>query len=141
MLPQSSGDLPCLLQILDVHDDLADLLRHVQQQLRGLQGHVDQPLVDRHQFWLEDAHDGEVVGLEGTSQRLGHHRHIAAHQARLFDPYFTTKPEGTGLGLTIARSIAQQHEGELQIESDVGVGTRASVTLPRHVRKVDGVET
>jgi signal transduction histidine kinase len=50
---------------------------------------------------------------------------------QVFDPFFTTKEAGTGLGLSIVRKIVDQHGGEVQIESDVGVGTRASVILPR----------
>ncbi len=52
---------------------------------------------------------------------------------KLFDPYFTTKPEGSGLGLTIARSIARQHQGELTIKNNVNKGIVAHVTLPWHM--------
>jgi signal transduction histidine kinase len=51
---------------------------------------------------------------------------------RLFEPFFTTKDvgEGTGLGLSISYGIVQKHEGELNIESQVGVGTLFRLTLP-----------
>jgi signal transduction histidine kinase len=49
---------------------------------------------------------------------------------RIFEPFYSTSPEGTGLGLPIARRIAQAHGGELQMESTVGKGTIARVTLP-----------
>jgi signal transduction histidine kinase len=51
--------------------------------------------------------------------------------AQVFDPFFTTKEAGTGLGLSIVRKIVDQHRGEVRIESERGVGTRAIVTLPR----------
>jgi PAS domain S-box-containing protein len=51
--------------------------------------------------------------------------------AQVFDPFFTTKEAGTGLGLSIVRKIVDQHGGEVRIESERGVGTRATVTLPR----------
>jgi PAS domain S-box-containing protein len=51
--------------------------------------------------------------------------------AQVFDPFFTTKEAGTGLGLSIVRKIVDQHGGEVRIESERGVGTRAIVLLPR----------
>lgn len=51
--------------------------------------------------------------------------------AQVFDPFFTTKEAGTGLGLSIVRKIVDQHGGEVGVESERGVGTRAIVLLPR----------
>ena len=51
--------------------------------------------------------------------------------AQVFDPFFTTKEAGTGLGLSIVRKIVDQHGGEVRIESEQGVGTRAIVMLRR----------
>jgi signal transduction histidine kinase len=53
-----------------------------------------------------------------------------ADLARIHEPFFTTKRHGTGLGLSICRSIVRELGGELSIESQLGHGTRASVTLP-----------
>jgi len=52
---------------------------------------------------------------------------------RLFEPFFTTKNvgEGTGLGLSTAKTIVQQHEGELSIESKQGSGTTVTIELPQ----------
>jgi signal transduction histidine kinase len=50
--------------------------------------------------------------------------------AQVFEPFFTTKEAGTGLGLSIVRKIIDQHRGEVRIESERGVGTRAIVRLP-----------
>jgi signal transduction histidine kinase len=49
---------------------------------------------------------------------------------RIFDPYFTTKPEGTGLGLPIALQIIQAHGGTLDVRSILGQGTTVDVRLP-----------
>jgi two-component system sensor histidine kinase HydH len=49
---------------------------------------------------------------------------------RIFDPYFTTKPEGTGLGLPIALRIIQAHGGTLDVSSVFGGGTTLEVRLP-----------
>jgi signal transduction histidine kinase len=50
--------------------------------------------------------------------------------SRAFDLFFTTKPEGTGLGMAIARSVIDLHGGELTIASTPGQGTRVRARLP-----------
>jgi signal transduction histidine kinase len=50
---------------------------------------------------------------------------------RIFDPYFTTRPDGLGLGLTISRRIVEAHGGVLDVESRPG-RTVFSLTLPRN---------
>lgn len=56
----------------------------------------------------------------------------AAVKARVFDPFYTTKPVGvgTGLGLSISNNIIKSFHGEIQIESEEGKGTVVSVVLP-----------
>jgi len=49
---------------------------------------------------------------------------------RIFDPYFTTKPSGTGLGMAIVQKILTAHHGEIKLESEPGKGTRATILLP-----------
>jgi two-component system, sensor histidine kinase FlrB len=49
---------------------------------------------------------------------------------RLGEPFFTTKTNGTGLGLTVVKAVARAHQGELQLRSRVGRGTCALMTLP-----------
>jgi signal transduction histidine kinase len=55
----------------------------------------------------------------------------SAALTQVFDPFFTTKEAGTGLGLSIVRKIVDQHQGEVRIGSERGVGTRVTVLLPR----------
>lgn len=50
--------------------------------------------------------------------------------AKIFDPYFTTKQKGSGLGLATAYSIIQKHGGHISVESTLGAGTVFSVYLP-----------
>jgi PAS domain S-box-containing protein len=50
--------------------------------------------------------------------------------SRLFDPYFTTKQKGSGLGLATAYSIIKRHNGHLGVKSEVGVGTTFHMWLP-----------
>jgi signal transduction histidine kinase len=50
--------------------------------------------------------------------------------ARIFEPFFTSKPGGTGLGLPIVQRIVDAHGGQITLESDTQNGTRALLTLP-----------
>jgi len=49
---------------------------------------------------------------------------------RIFVPFFTTKPKGSGLGLSIVRKIVDAHEGRIDLSSTAGTETRFRVTLP-----------
>lgn len=49
---------------------------------------------------------------------------------KAFEAFYTTKARGTGLGLSICRRIAEAHGGDIQITSELGVGTTVTVTLP-----------
>lgn len=50
---------------------------------------------------------------------------------RIFDPYFSTKDVGTGLGLPIAKKIIEDHGGSIQASSEENKGTKILVTLPK----------
>ncbi|MCY4486321.1 MAG: ATP-binding protein [Deltaproteobacteria bacterium] len=52
------------------------------------------------------------------------------NQARIFEPYFTTKSEGSGLGLPIARRIVESHGGTIEVTSQTDAGTRFDIVLP-----------
>jgi signal transduction histidine kinase len=50
--------------------------------------------------------------------------------AKVFDPFFSTRDEGTGLGLTIVHRIVDEHDGHIEVESTLGVGTTFTIFLP-----------
>jgi signal transduction histidine kinase len=54
----------------------------------------------------------------------------AAVKAQLFTPFFTTKPKGVGLGLSISQRIIEGHRGAIRIISQQGVGTTVRIALP-----------
>jgi signal transduction histidine kinase len=53
------------------------------------------------------------------------------HLENIFNPFFTTKPSGVGLGLAIVSKIADEHHGHIRVFSEPGSGTRFELTLPK----------
>jgi signal transduction histidine kinase len=64
----------------------------------------------------------------------------AGNLSRVFEPYFTTKATGTGLGLLIVRRIVREHGGELSIESNEGEGLTLTIRLPYIERRIRMLE-
>ncbi len=69
--------------------------------------------------------DGVVLTVADNGQGMP-----AATLSSLFTPYFTTKPNGTGLGLPIVRQIVEGHGGRIKAESEPGRGSVFTITLP-----------
>jgi signal transduction histidine kinase len=49
---------------------------------------------------------------------------------KIFEPFFSTKKEGSGLGLAVSYGIIHNHQGQIDVESEVGKETRFRITLP-----------
>jgi hypothetical protein len=70
--------------------------------------------------------DGKVeITVEDTG--CGMDEETSAH---IFELFFTTKPSGTGLGMSIVRSVTDRHGGQVEVDSAPGRGTRVRVVLP-----------
>ncbi len=78
-------------------------------------------------------HEREAVVLEVADTGKG----ISAEaQKRLFDPFFSTKETGTGLGLPIAARIVEKHGGQIRYQTRPGHGTTFGVVLPREMKDI-----
>ena len=72
-------------------------------------------------------HPGQFVQVEVRDTGAGIPTENLDH---IFDPFFTSKDEGSGLGLSISHQIVQEHGGYVTVESKVGVGTTFCINLP-----------
>jgi signal transduction histidine kinase len=75
----------------------------------------------------EAGHSGQFVQVEVRDTGIGIPAENLDH---IFDPFFTSKDEGSGLGLSISHQIVQEHGGYVTVESKVGVGTTFFINLP-----------
>jgi signal transduction histidine kinase len=102
-----------------IHQVLLNLLLNAQQAMDGA-GTV------RVEIGSSGAYASVVVSDTG--------RGIAPqHLANIFRPFYTTKGNGTGLGLSLARRIVEEHQGRIEVSSVVGQGSRFTVLLPFHM--------
>jgi len=80
---------------------------------------------------------GGLVTVEFTDTGCGIPESVVD---KIFDPLFTTKPKGVGLGLAVCRSIIERHGGDIGIKSKEGEGTTFSLSLPTRVVQSGGGE-
>ena len=77
--------------------------------------------------------EGELVCLDVIDSGIG----IEADELKkIFRPFHTTKPGGTGLGLATTRKIVQSHGGEIEVQSEPGHGTKFTIRLPKVVEAI-----
>jgi signal transduction histidine kinase len=78
---------------------------------------------------LRTGHEGDWVWLEVEDNGKGIEPRLLN---RIYEPFFTTKPvgKGTGLGLALSYNIIQKHHGRIEVDSEVGQGTRFRIWLP-----------
>jgi signal transduction histidine kinase len=84
--------------------------------------------INMRSLWLVTTYDGNsVVTLSVQDSGPGID---SGDEARIFDAFYTTKPSGLGLGLSICRKIVEAHGGELQLARKGSTGCRFEVSLP-----------
>ena len=112
-------------QIIQVMNNLvlnavqaAPVSQHIQIRLRNIQGRPE---------YAVSLENGQYVEVTVTDDGKGIPRECLS---RVFDPYFTTKSTGSGLGLTTSYSIVKKHGGYMTLQSEVGKGTRVYLLLP-----------
>ncbi|HET7625072.1 MAG TPA: ATP-binding protein [Verrucomicrobiae bacterium] len=118
---------------LDPHLPLAPMdLTQLQQVLVNLVKNAMQAMTRGGTLSLQTGEGSDGVWVSVTDSGGG----IPQEQVnRIFDPFYTTKKKGTGLGLMIVQRIVRAHGGRIDLESRVGRGTTFRIWLPLHERK------
>jgi two-component system, sporulation sensor kinase E len=114
----------------DLADDLPALkldVRYVRQALLNLIKNAVAAMSGGGRLRLETLRRGDEVQVRVIDTGSGIPAEILD---KIFEPYFTTKPFGTGLGLTIVFKIVKEHFGDIAVASREGEGTAFTITLP-----------
>ncbi|TVT36238.1 ATP-binding protein [Marinobacter vinifirmus] len=101
----------------------------INQVIMNLLVNAAHAIEDFGKITIRTRHQGDSVTLEVEDTGKG----IASeHLNRIFEPFFTTKGigKGTGLGLSLSFNIIKKHNGEIEVHSEPGQGTRFRITLP-----------
>ncbi|MBO0859015.1 MAG: PAS domain S-box protein [Chloracidobacterium sp.] len=111
-LPPAFGDAPKLQQVL------MNLMLNARDAM---------PQGGRLEISTEADDDSVVIAVRDNGLGIA-----PEHLAKIYDPFFTTKQigKGTGLGLAVSYGIISDHGGHIDVESNLGVGTRFQITLP-----------
>ena len=88
---------------------------------------------DKNQIKDSVLREGDYIQLSVIDQGIGISKD---HIQKIFDPYFTTKQKGNGLGLATTYSIIKNHQGIVIVESQIGVGTTFTIYLPRSLKDI-----
>jgi signal transduction histidine kinase len=99
-----------------IHQVMLNLL------LNAMQAIEDKGTVD---VTLEKSATTAIITVKDNGRGIS-----AEHLPNIFRPFFTTKGDGTGLGLSLARRVVEDHHGRIDVTSEVSVGTTFAVILP-----------
>jgi two-component system NtrC family sensor kinase len=114
-----SDNLPSVL--IDVNEMEQVFINFFMNAIEAIQG---QGQVSVRTYKDED-NQGVVVEIEDSGMGIPQE-----HLEKIFEPFFSTKPKGTGLGLAVNYGIIQKHGGQLRVSSQPGRGTTMTIRLP-----------
>jgi nitrogen fixation/metabolism regulation signal transduction histidine kinase len=112
-------------QLPPVVGDAAQLRQVVHNLLQNAQDALSD--VAEPRIVVRTEQGGNAVRLSITDNGTGFPEHL---MKRAFEPYVTTKPKGTGLGLVIVKKIVEEHSGDVAIANLAPAGARVTITLP-----------
>lgn len=118
-LPKNDVDILCDAEKIEVV--FLNIILNAIQALDGSPGTIDILICDD-----KNAKDSIILEIRDTGPGIPENL-----RGKIFDPLFTTRQIGTGLGLTSCKRIVEAHEGTITLESKVGVGTRFFIKLPK----------
>ena len=80
---------------------------------------------------VDEEKGGYRIEVEDTGSGI-----TKENMKKIFNPFFTTKEKGTGLGLPIVRKIVEGHQGTIDVESQEGTGTKVTIHLPKKLQAI-----
>ena len=87
-------------------------------------------------LWLDQEGDRAILRVSDTGSGIEE-----GDLEKIFSPFFTTKPEGNGFGLTEVHKVIQAHGGTIHVDSTEGKGTTFTIRLPISQRTTESEET
>jgi len=112
-------------QITQVVSNLTLNALQAMEQKGTLRVHLETGRPSGHHPFLEADDDYVLIRFQDTGHGIP-----KEDLSKIFDPYFTTKKFGSGLGLASTYSIIRQHDGHIEVQSQLGIGTTFSIYLP-----------
>lgn len=84
---------------------------------------------DLIELGLEKEADQVYIRVRDTGKGM-----TVEEQSKMFDPFFTTRKDGTGLGMAVVLQIVEQHRGRIEVDSETGRGTCVKLIFPENGR-------
>jgi two-component system sensor histidine kinase HydH len=107
--------------------------RQIKQLLINLAKNALEAMPNGGKFFISSWREDKQVKVSAVDSGIGIPSEIAE---KIFNPFFTTKKKGTGLGLAVCRKIIEDHEGEICIQSEERKGTKVTIILPIDEEKI-----
>ncbi len=99
----------------------------IQQVLINMTTNAVQAMPEGGKLTIGARKKGEFLEVEITDTGIGIPQEV---RDKIFEPLFTSKAKGIGLGLAVCKSIIDRHEGQIEVTSEVGKGTTFNIKLP-----------